>query len=365
MAHHLFRIALLIGTNQIGGAERQVALLAKGLQKKNIPVTVFFMSRPGVTKKQDCFDFSPVPCKYLWDSRYTRSVSIAYFALLLKLHRINMLHMFNLGAIEYGLSASHVAGVKCTIGSIRGILFSDEKKIRDRLKTVCQKTDYVTCNCNAIREMLITFQVCQPEKIIVIHNGISMKEQVKSSKGEYFTVLFVGTLKEVKDPLTFVRSALIVLETHSQCRFIIAGDGPLMKVLRNVTEHSKYKNRFYFLGNVQQEKIPYEDAHLLVSTSLREGSSNAILEALANGVPVVGTAVGGTKELLSSTSFGRLVNPGNVEAIASAIREFCSKTPAELKRIAEEARTFIRRNYSIEQMVDNHVSFYGEIVKKW
>lgn len=365
MADHLPRIALLIGANQIGGAERQVSLLAKELQKKHVPVIVFFMSRPGAAKKQDRFDFSPVPHKYLWDSRYSHYLSSVYFAVLLKMHKINILHMFNLGAIEYGLPAAHFAGVKCTIGSIRGILFTDEKKIRDRLKTVCQKTDYITCNCQAIQELLIQFQVCQPKKIKVIHNGIIVKEQFNSSRKEYFTVLFVGTLKEVKDPLTFIRSALKVLETHPDCRFIIAGDGPLMQVMRNVTEHSNHKKQFYFLGNVPQEHIPYEDAHLLVSTSLREGSSNAVLEALSNGVPVVGTAVGGTKELLNTKSFGRMVNPGNIEEIAAAIREFCNKTPAELHRIGEEARMFIRHNYSIAQMVDNHVSFYGEIAKKW
>lgn len=365
MAPNLFRIGLLIGANQIGGAERQVLLLAQGIREKKIPVTVFFMSRPRSKQKGCCFDFTTVPFKYLWDSRYSRYLSIAYFVLLLKMKKIDILHMFNLGAIEYGLPAAHIAGVKRTIGSVRGILFTEEKQIQNRLKTVCQKIHYVTCNCNAIKDLLIKFQVCQPEKIKVIHNGIAIKEQLKSSKSDYFTVMFVGTLKEVKDPLTFIKSALKVLETHHECRFIIVGEGPLMQAMRQVTEHSNYQKQFYFLGSVPQDKIPYEDAHLLVSTSLREGSSNAVLEALSNGVPVVGTAVGGTKELLSACSFGRMVSPGNIDAIAEAIKEFYNKTPSELNKIGEDARIFIRTQYSIEQMVNNHLSFYEEMAKKW
>jgi len=360
------RVGLLIGRNQIGGAERQVSLLAQGLHAQGVPVTVFFMSRPIPFDRGNRFDFGGIRCVHLWDTRFTRSLSIRYFARCLKRHRIDVLHMFNLGAVEYGLPAARLAAVTHTIGSVRGIIFSVDSAIRSRLTKVCREVAFITCNCKAIRDLMVDCTVCAPEKIRIIRNGIVPGEgagkRVPRKEKDGFCVILVGTLKDVKDPLCFVKSAFRVLESQAGCTFLIAGDGELRGEVERMISGSRWAQRFSLLGRVPPEKIPYGRADLLVSTSKREGSSNAVLEALANGLPVVGTHVGGTRELLTGKPFGRLVAPGDTEAIARAIREFYDKDENDLERLSREALAFIREHHSVDRLVAQHLDLYQEVL---
>lgn len=360
------RVGLLLGTNQIGGSERQVSLLAKGLQDSGLFVIVLFMSRPRPLRRKNKLKFGSVPCVYLWDTRYSRSFSTRYLSYLLGSCRISVLHMMNLGVMEFGLGAARAAGLKHPVGSVRGILFSENAEGQERMTVACQQLEYVTCNSAAIQQLLIERCGCPPCKIRVIHNGVEQSNMWRSAQrhNNEFHVLFVGTLKDVKDPITFVKSGLSVLETHPHCRFVIAGDGPLKREIKREISSSAWGDHFELLGSVAQDAIPYESADLLVSTSLREGSSNAILEALAHGIPVVGTAVGGTPELLSTRAFGMLVPPGDVAAVANSIRSFCDKGSRELADISRDGRAFIRDRYSLEGMIERHVAFYQEIVRQ-
>ena len=114
----LLRVGLLIGANRIGGAERQVLLLAKGLSHAGIPVTVFFMDTPPLFRNEIKYDFGEVECKYLWNNCYTKLLSVKYFANCLKRRKISILHMFLPDTMKYGMIGAHMAGIKHTVGSV-------------------------------------------------------------------------------------------------------------------------------------------------------------------------------------------------------------------------------------------------------
>lgn len=361
-------VALCLGCNQIGGTERQVSLLAKGLLRVGVPVTVFFMARPITFKRRAKLDFGHVRCIHVWNTRFLRRLSIKYFARCLRKTEISIAHMFDLSAMEQGLAAAKLAGITNTVGGVRGLRFSEDPTIRNRLATASQRIKGLTCNCNAIKDLLVTLNICSPEKIKVIANGVvtdsSARRKTYRRRRNYFNVMFVGTLKEVKDPLTFIRGAELALSTAPKCRFTIAGDGPLRSTVERMIESGKLARHFALLGTVPPQHIPYQTADLLVSTSIREGSSNAILEALAQGVPVIGTAVGGTKELLQNHSFGRLVEPRDVEGIALAIKYFYDRDDGDMEVISNEAIAFVRKGYSVKRMVEEHLAFYKGISQR-
>lgn len=362
----LLRVGLLIGANRIGGAERQVLLLAKGLSHAGIPVTVFFMDTPPLFRNEIKYDFGEVECKYLWNNCYTKLLSVKYFANCLKRRKISILHMFLPDTMKYGMIGAHMAGIKHTVGSVRGILFSEDKVVQKRLVKACQDIGFITCNCKAIRDLMVSLKISPQEKIKVVNNGIEMakdpREKKHYTRKNGFNVIFVGSLKDVKNPLGFVRSALTVLDTVPDCNFIIAGDGPLKSLMEDLINKSQWSRQFCLLGCVHQEEIPYHQSHLLVSTSKREGSSNAVLEALACGIPAVGTAVGGTKELLEGQSFGCLVETEDERGIADAIIEFYNKDETEMKKLSLYAQSFIRKNFSVTQLVERHIALYGGIL---
>jgi len=357
-------IGLVIGSNQRGGAERQVSLLAQGLQRRGFAVTVFFLFRPVLLQKE--IDFGTVPCMYLWKTRYTQKPSLAYFSYLLKKLNISLLHMFLLESIEFGALAAQRAGLKYAIGSMRSIEFLDDLTERTLLSTVCKFIPHITCNCRAIKDLMVKLDVCPADKITVINNGIITHDahhiHIKNPDSDMFTILFVGMLKDIKNPLLFTKAALKVLASYPKCRFIIAGDGPLRSDIEHLIQSSNWLHNFILLGNIPLESIPYRDVDLLVSTSKSEGSSNVILEALSHGIPVVATAVGGTVEVLQGQPFGKLVQPGDIEGTAHAIKEFCLKQPDDLADIRKQAQSFISHHYSIDRMIDEHIAIYNHLL---
>ncbi|MEI6126848.1 MAG: glycosyltransferase [Pseudomonadota bacterium] len=353
-------IGIVIGGNQRGGAERQVSLLAQGLLNKGFLVVVFFMSHPYYFGGKH--DFGKVKCIHLYNTRYTKHVSLPYFRYLLKKYDISHLHTFILESIEYGIEALTGSHIK-HIGSERSIFFAENPSLAVRLREACKGVSMITCNCRAMQELMVTLDITSHEKTRVVNNGIVLGREAKLScnknNKDAFNILFVGTLKDIKDPLSFVKAAFRVLETQGNFKFTIAGDGPLRGAIENLLKNSRFADSFTLLGSLPNEHIPYAMANLLISTSTTEASSNSILEALSEGVPVIGTAVGGTKELLVGNSFGRLVEPGDIEGIANAIEEFHNKPDYEIMNISKKAKEFISNNYSVEQMVNEYIKLYG------
>lgn len=100
---------------------------------------------------------------------------------------------------------------------------------------------------------------------------------------------------------------------------------------------------------------------LFVLPSLAEGVSNTILEAMASGLPVVATAVGGNPELVADGRTGRLVPPGDPQALATAILDYHAN-PAECRRQGREARATVERDFSMMAMVNGYMSVYERLL---
>ena len=173
-------------------------------------------------------------------------------------------------------------------------------------------------------------------------------------------ILFVGTLKEVKDPMCFVEAGINILKTGRKCRFVIAGDGPLRSILAERVKASGFNGAFEFLGAVRTSEVPYVSSDIMVSTSLREASSNSILEAMAYGIPVVGTNVGGSGEALSQAGAGLLVSPRHPEETAHAIRLLFDDVSLRHKS-GKMGRSYVAEKHGIDDMVNQHILLYEEL----
>jgi len=359
------RIGLLIGQNQIGGTERQVHLFSKGLAERGISVTVFFMAKPRLNPALRKFDFGNVRCVQLWDSRITRKLSISLFAHYLKKLNISIAHLYGAGGIEYGMPAGRKAGIQNIVTSIRNAHFADNADLLSSLRVTSEDVKLSICNSDFIRLLLVKNNIYSDEIIHVIPNGIVFPPKklqgIKRKKKRPFTVLFSGRLEDVKNPMCFVRSATIVLRNNPDCRFIIVGGGALESDVRAFVRKSGWANKFILTGYCLPEEVPYRDADVLVSTSKSEGNSNSILEALAHGLPVVATSVGGSTEMLKDRCFGVLVNSGDEKQIAEATNGFFGKKQAELEQISHDAKMFIKNNYTLEAMVNKHLALYESL----
>ena len=131
---------------------------------------------------------------------------------------------------------------------------------------------------------------------------------------------------------------------------LIAGDGPLYKSLRTqATELGLFPDHVEFRGEVQNMASIYEEADLLVLTSDFEGTPNVILEAMASGLPVVATAVGGVPEIVEDCKTGFLIHPYDEDKMSAMILKLVASHDLRIA-FGLEARKVIEIKYSLHHL---------------
>ncbi len=179
-------------------------------------------------------------------------------------------------------------------------------------------------------------------KIVVLGNPVVISDTLPVRSKKSLNILFLGRLREKKGVFDLVKAIPHVLERVPEARFTIAGDGDLKRVAQQAqalgVSHAVHLPG-WVEGPVKDTLLAATD--VLVLPSYFEGLPMCILEAMAMGVPVVSTKVGGIPEVLENGACGALIDPGDVVALASAITTFLLDQEAT-KRIC--TRAFMRVN---------------------
>jgi glycosyltransferase involved in cell wall biosynthesis len=144
---------------------------------------------------------------------------------------------------------------------------------------------------------------------------------------------------------------------------VIVGEGSLRSEAHRLLREGDAEHLCWLPG--EREDIPeiLRSLDLFVLPSLREGISNTILEAMASGVPVVATRVGGNPELVAEGETGLLVPPEDPVAMAEAIRTYLDR-PDLLKAHGQAGRKRVEQNFSIEKMVNGYLAVYDSVLDR-
>jgi sugar transferase (PEP-CTERM/EpsH1 system associated) len=176
----------------------------------------------------------------------------------------------------------------------------------------------------------------------------------------------VGRMQAVKDQVTLVRSFLHLLQTvpdaHQRLRLVLIGDGPLREEIRQLLQVTGAEHLVWLAG--ERTDIPelMRTLDLFVLPSLAEGISNTILEAMASGVPVLATRVGGNPELVQEGVTGRLVPPANPVAMAKAMHTYLVDA-GQLRRHGQAGRQRVEARFSMEAMVTAYLAVYHAVLR--
>jgi glycosyltransferase involved in cell wall biosynthesis len=169
----------------------------------------------------------------------------------------------------------------------------------------------------------------------------------------------VGRVVIVKNHALFVEAAARLRQQVPNAHFVVVGDGDLRAEVEAQVQALGLRSAFTFTG-WQRDLAPiYADLDALVISSLNEGTPVSIIEALATGCPVVGTAVGGLPDLLDGGRLGRLVPSGDAEALAQAIAETVQTPPDML-----QAQRQMLNRYGIDRLVSDLASLYRGLLTK-
>ncbi|NIM91377.1 MAG: glycosyltransferase [Candidatus Aminicenantes bacterium] len=173
------------------------------------------------------------------------------------------------------------------------------------------------------------------KKTLIVPNGVYLnrsrnldnrKLKKKLGIGEYRIILTAGRLIKTKGIEYLIEALPKVLERQNNTKLIIIGDGPEKPRLLSLSDELGLRHEVLFLGSIPQDEVfSYMNASdVFVGPSLFEGLGNVFIEAMACGTPVIGTSVGGIREIIENEVNGLLVPPGDSRAIAKAISRVLS-----------------------------------------
>ena len=151
---------------------------------------------------------------------------------------------------------------------------------------------------------------------------------MEKKKRKNFTFVNVGRLYEAKNQILLVKAFEKILEDQSDTDLFILGDGPLKEELETYLKEHKLTQHIFMEGNVENVEQYLAEADAFVLSSNYEGLPLVILEAMASGLPIVSTDVGGVKDVV--TDNGLLVEPHSIEKLASAMMQI--KANAEMRK---------------------------------
>jgi glycosyltransferase involved in cell wall biosynthesis len=201
--------------------------------------------------------------------------------------------------------------------------------------------------------------------VTVIPNGVDPR--TFSPNGKHVeggsTVLFVGRLVPNKGPKTLLSSIPLVLKRHPQARFLIAGDGPMRSKLEGEARRLGVDGAVEFLGTRRDVPDLMRRADVFVRPSFMEGMPLTVLEAMASGLPVVATPVGGTPELLEDGIHGRLFPVGDQVALADSLTGILNDSEGG-REMGRRGRALVEHSYPWDRVVEETEAVYNQVVSR-
>jgi len=206
-------------------------------------------------------------------------------------------------------------------------------------------------------------RVGRPEQYRVIRNGIDLAPFAGEPSPCEGRILFVGRLRNPKRVDLALEALRRVRTAVPDATLDVAGDGPLRAELEQLARRLGLSERVRFLGTRGDLPGLLRDAQCLLLASDYEGCPLSVLEAMAAGVPVVATAVGGVPELLVGGETGVLAPAGDAEALADALRSVLVP-PGRARQLGDNGRARAQRLFSRERMVADTCALYDAIVDR-
>jgi glycosyltransferase involved in cell wall biosynthesis len=231
--------------------------------------------------------------------------------------------------------------------------------------------DYYIAISREIKRVLVSDGIAE-NRIFVVHSGIDTNRfatsRTESLMGEFGLeederiVLNVAHLAGHKGQSYLLRAVPLVLEEIPATRFFVVGGGDLRSELTRLAKDLSVQDKVVFTGFRDDVGGFYKIADLFVMSSLQEGLGTALLDALALGIPVVATAAGGITESVWHGKTGRLVPPGDPDALAKEI-VYMLRHPEEAHKMKGFGQALVQKRFSKEAMVRGNVHVYRHILK--
>ena len=351
------RLLLVVDSLEVGGAERQVVDLAVALRSKGYVVSVACSVAGDLS---GALEEAGIPVRPLLRRLAKRRLSLAYawrLRRLLSEERFDLVHAHIYASVVAAAIATLGTGVPLVITEHTEASWQDWRA-RWVSRWVYRRVGRIIAVSTPIRRRLIERDGVHPDLIAIVPNAVvsASEEHADTSPPlpaelhERPLVGVVARLQPEKGVANFVKAAARLAPQLPEAHFVIAGDGPLRQELAALAEDLDLGSRAHFLGFRSDASALMRSLDVLVVPSLTEGSPLVTLEAMAAGVPVVASAVGGIPDQIRHDKEGVLVPPGDTDALGDALLELL-RDPECARRLGEAGRRRAASQFSHATMV--------------
>ena len=339
------RVSFLAGTLGQGGAERQLyymlsVLLAAGAKPRVLSLTdgEYWQSR---------IESLGVPVHWIGES----SSPLGRFGRIvhqLKQNPADIVQSQHFFANGYAVAASRLLGLQ-EIGAIRGDGFEELESNPGWFgRCSLRFPRFLAANSKVAIDNAVSALGARRQRLFFVPNVVDTDAFTAERRAptKRVVVLAIGSLVPVKRLDRFVRVVSALRgQTEVEMQAVIVGDGPMRSQLEALSgELGLTSAQLQFCGTTGDIMSWYQKADLVVLTSDREGTPNVILEAMASGLPVVATRVGGVPALVREGATGYIVNPDDEASLAAAILKLV-ESPEKRLAFGLEARTFVEEHH--------------------
>jgi glycosyltransferase involved in cell wall biosynthesis len=373
MAERPLRLVQFTKSFHIGGTEVQVLELLRGLPP-SYQVQVGVLKDAGPLR-ESLWQLGFAPESFPLSSSLVRPQSawqVVRLARWLRRQRAELVHVHDFYSSVLVVPAAKLAGVKVIIGRL-DLAHWHGRAQRLLLDTLTHMSDHVVANAEAIREMLVEREGVAEEKITVIHNGLDVRrfdvrrrqgltEPLPDTGGAPVVVHVANMNHPVKRQEDLLKALARLRAEGLTLHAFLVGDGPRRPELERMAGELGLTGVAHFLGHRSDVPAVYARADIGVLCSNAEGLSNAVMEGMAAGLPMVVTKVGGNPELVADGERGLVVPPEQPEALAGALRRMLEDRELG-RRMGLEARSFVERELSLERMVRRHDALYQRVAR--
>ncbi len=355
------RILILITLAEAGGAQTYVAQLLPGLAGRFDVVVAAHGDGP-LREATRAVGMRFVPLRHVRRAISPRDLlGLLELVVLMRRLRPDVVHANSSKAGVLGRVAAVLAGIPVRIFTVHGWAFSAHSGLLSTLyrwadRLVEPLTTRIVCVAERERAAGLAARTCRAERTVVIPNAVDVAAAPPSRHdGDPPVVVAVGRLAYPKDPLTLIRA--LDLARAQPWRAVLVGDGPDRPVVEAEIEARGLTGAVTLAGGRDVVPVLLAGADVFALSSRSEGAPMSILEAMAAGLPVVASDVGGVREQVADGETGLLVPPADPHALAAALERLLADPRLRLG-LGEAGRARAREHFDIGAARDAHVAVY-------
>lgn len=362
-------VAHVVLSLEIGGMETVIANIARNIDHDLYRLLIICVSTIGPIG----YELRNKGIKVIQLPRMPRIISFLYPKVLidiLRAEKADILHCHS-GCWYKAAIAGKFAGVKGIIYTEHGRQVPDYKSTIFFDRAVSKITDYVVPVSKNLSNYFKKIIKIDSRKIYEINNGIDTDyfspqkkdKELLEKLGITDDALMIGNiarLAPVKDHIALIKAFALTEKHCPDIRLLIIGDGPERANLEKLVTELNLSNKITLLGFRRNIKGILSVLDLFILSSISEGISITILEAMACGKPVIATDVGGNSEIIAEGVSGFLVPPKDIKAMAEKITFFYDDRSVG-KSIGRRAREYVIGNFSVQEMTLNYEKLYREL----